>query len=380
MIIFICMHLSGCNSLDLSLTDTLEEKDKSHAEIRSGLAKKTPIKQEISVSAIGDILIHDRVYNDAKVDDGYDFYPMLSEVQPYLHDSTITFANQETMIGGVKLGLSSYPMFNSPQEVGDTLRDVGVNVVSLANNHTLDRGEEVILRAIEHWEELDMLYVGAYKNEADQKKIRVMETEEEISVAFLAYTYGTNGIPVPKGKEYLVNMIDREQIAEDIERASEKANVTIMSLHFGNEYERMPNEEQKALVQFVADHGVDVVLGTHPHVLQPVEWVTGEDGNETLVAYSLGNFLSGQEGLYRQIGGILKFTIEKQTILGKEKLSIHSPKFLPTFNASENERRYRVLPMMEVTDDELPNAEENYEEIKEHMSQWMPELEFIETN
>src|SRR5690625_376447 len=379
--VFICLLLVSCTSPNLSLKNTLETDKmlhEPHIQIKSSLKKKEPLEQNISVSAVGDILIHDRVYNDAKVGEGYDFNPMLSAVKPYLNDTTITFANQETMIGGTELGLSSYPAFNSPHEVGDALKNVGVNVVSLANNHTLDRGEEIIQHAIKHWEDIDMMYVGSYKDEADQKVVRVIETDEGITVAILAYTYGTNGIPIPQGKKYLVNLIDKDQISKDIKLANKEADVTMISLHFGNEYERMPSEEQKDLVQFVVDQGVHIVLGTHPHVLQPVEWVTGQAGNETLVVYSLGNFLSGQDELYRQIGGVLKFDIKKQIILGEEQISVHSPRFLTTYNASENESNYRVLPMHQVTEAILPNVRTYEKEMEDHMSQWMPQLEFIE--
>src|SRR5690606_20321550 len=231
-------------------------------------------------------LIHNSVYNDAKVNQGYDFKPMLERVKPFLSDATISIANQETMIGGVELGLSSYPTFNSPTEVGDALKWAGIDVVSLANNHTLDRGEEAIQRAIKHWETIDMMYTGSYKDSQDRDQLRIYETEEGISVAFLSYTYGTNGIPVPVGRDYLVNLIDQELMAQDIQNAKEKADVVILSLHIGNEYERMPNQLQKDLVQFVADQGAYVVLGHHPHVLQPIDWVTGENGNRTLVVYS----------------------------------------------------------------------------------------------
>ena len=341
---------------------------------------KEPIEitKEISITAIGDMLIHNSVYNDAEVDLGYDFKPMLKRVEPFLSDATISIANQETMIGGVELGLSSYPTFNSPTEVGDALKWAGVDVVSLANNHTLDRGEEAIQRAIKHWETIDMMYSGAYKDEQDREQMRIYETEEGISVAFLSYTYGTNGIPVPIGKDYLVNLIDRELIAIEIKEAEKVADVVVVSLHFGNEYERMPNQIQKDLVQFVADEGADVVLGHHPHVLQPVDWVEGEDGSRTLVIYSLGNFLSGQDEFYRKIGGIFKFHISKTTKGSEKEVTVHSPEFLPTYVKYSNWQDFEVIPMYQLTDKELPNAKKHYEEMKEHMSIWVPDLKFIE--
>lgn len=336
-------------------------------------------EREITISAIGDILIHSPIYQDANKGDGYDFTPMLKKVKPYLSEASISIANQETMIGGVELGLSSYPSFNSPKEVGDALKNVGIDVVTIANNHTLDRGEEAIMSAIEHWEKIDMVYTGAYKDKLDKNNLRVYDTEEGISVSFLSYTYGTNGIPIPNGKEYLVNVIDKEKMQREIEDAQELADVVVLSLHFGNEYERMPSESQKELVQFAADQGVHAVIGHHPHVLQPASWVTGKEGNNTLVIYSLGNFLSNQQELYQRIGGIMNFKVKKISKGEEEKIEIHSPSFIPTYVTFQpNFMDYEVVPMYQLTDSELLGSEKYYEEIKNHMSQWMPELEFVE--
>ncbi|MEN1968394.1 CapA family protein [Lentibacillus sp. N15] len=335
--------------------------------------------KQVTLSAVGDILIHDRVYRDAKGKDGYDFHPMLAKVKPFLNDATITFANQESMMGGEKIGLSSYPSFNSPIEIGDALKGAGVNIVSMANNHTLDRGEEAIQQAIKNWKTIGMMYTGAFENKQDQNDLRIYQTDEGISVAFLAYTYGTNGIEVPNGKDYLVNLIDKDTMAGAIKKAKKQADVTVLSLHFGEEYERMPNDEQKDLAQFAADHGVDVVLGHHPHVLQPIEWVKGKHGNKTLVIYSLGNFLSGQDDDYTRIGGILTFTI-KQTMkeANKKETTVTKPRFMPTYVTFHNETDYRVVPMHQLTNKELKHADKHYQEIKDHMAQWMPELEFVE--
>ncbi|MRH43662.1 CapA family protein [Aquibacillus halophilus] len=391
-ILLISIYITACgveneeskNSNENSEVTEQEKKPEDTIEVPKLEEPEEPkepetITSEITISAIGDMLIHDRVYEEALTSDGYDFSSMLAPVKPFLTKSTISIANQETMIGGVELGLSSYPLFNSPHEVGDGLRDIGIDVVTLANNHTLDRGEEAVQSAIKHWEEIDMMYTGSYKNQEDSQLIRVYHTEEDIDVSFLSYTYGTNGIPVPEGKDYLVNLIDKEKMASDIEEAKDLADVVVLSLHFGNEYERMPSQQQKDLVQFAADQGVHAIIGHHPHVLQPVEWVEGKDGNQTFVAYSLGNFLSGQVDFYRCVGGIVNFTVEK-TVKGEEEtIKVKSPQFIPTFVERGKEQYYQVTPMYQLTNKDLQNAEEHYQEIKAHMSQWVPELEFIES-
>lgn len=372
--------LTACSSSGIEVVGS----NKENSEIEYTLIDKEKFPEyiidEITISSIGDILIHEPVFNDAASKEGYDFSPMLEKVKPYLSAATITTANQESMIGGVELGLSSYPQFNSPAEVGDALKAAGVNAVTLANNHTLDRGEAAVQNAIRHWETIDMTYVGAYKDMEDSEEIRIMETEEGVSAAILAYTYGTNGIPIPDGKDYLVNLIDLEKMSEDIARAKKAADVVILNLHFGNEYERMPNKEQKELVQFAADEGVHAVIGHHPHVLQPAAWVEGKEGNQTLVIYSLGNFLSNQQELYQRIGGVFNFTVTKKTYGDGVTIELHSPAFLPTYvTFNPNYSDYKVVPMYTLTDKDLPKAAQHYEEIKAHMSQWLPELVFPES-
>jgi poly-gamma-glutamate synthesis protein (capsule biosynthesis protein) len=222
-----------------------------------------------------------------------------------------------------------------------------------------------------------MLYAGAYQSFEDQSQIRVIE-KKGIRVAFLAYTYGTNGIQVPAGKEYLVNLIDKEKIKTEIDRAEEIADVVVLSLHFGNEYERMPNQSQQELVQFAVDEGADIILGTHPHVLQPVSWVEGKEGNKAFVIYSLGNFISGQDELYRQIGGIASIEIKKVTDRDRVEITLQSPKFMPTYVNYHSWRDFKIIPMYQLDSNMLQNVEAYYREIKNHMSQWVPELVFIE--
>ncbi|WP_339182274.1 CapA family protein [Oceanobacillus sp. FSL W7-1293] len=352
-----------------------------HSQRNISLSEKETdwIQPHITISAIGDILIHDRVYDDAWDGEIYDFKPMLAEVLDYLREPEITVANQETIMGGESIGLSGYPNFNSPVEIGDALQDAGVDIVTMANNHTLDSGEEAIQNAIAYYQEIGMLYTGSFQSKKDQSEIRVIETEQNISVAFLSYTYGTNGMPIPEGKPYLVNLIQREQIKEEVEKANELADATIISLHFGEEEARMPNQKQKDLAQYAADLGVDVVIGHHPHVLQPIEWLEGKEGNQTLIAYSLGNFLSGQYQFYNRIGGILEFDLVKE----EDEVLVQNPRFQPTFVEFEEEedgdtmKDIQVVPLEQASEEQIENLDDVYSEMQDHMTQWMPELDWM---
>lgn len=333
-------------------------------------ATEKPVEKttNLTLAAVGDILIHDRVYNKAKTPSGYDFNRNFQPVKPYLTEPDITIANQETMIGGKQHGLSSYPSFNSPHEVGDALKANGVDLVTLANNHTLDRGEKVILSALNYWNQIDVMYTGAYLNEKDSQNIRLIK-KNDITVSFLSYTYGTNGIPVPTGKDHLVNLIEVERIKRDILQAKKLSDVNVVSLHFGNEYERMPNDFQKEMVKVVTEAGGDIIIGHHPHVLQPVKWETASDGSKTFVAYSLGNFLSGQRREFKDIGGIVQLSVTKRQKGSQISIELTEPKFLPTYV----DQPFVIHPMKD-----LPAMKKSYGEIKSHMKQWVPELTFFE--
>lgn len=333
------------------------------------------VTRRVSLGGFGDVLIHGRVYDDARVNGGFDFTPMVEPLMPYMSRYDLLTANQETMIGGVEHGLSTYPQFNSPKEVGDLLKYMGVDIVNLANNHTLDRGEAVIQSALVHWDTLEIPYIGSYKDEADKNRLRVIE-KNDIRFSFLGYTYGTNGIPIPNGKNHLVSLIDEEQMIMDIKEAKKVADVIVMHVHFGLEYERMPNSEQRRLAEVMINEGVDVIFGHHPHVLQPAEWIEREDGSRGFVIYSLGNFLSGQDQLYRQLGGIVNITVEKMG----NRIQLKDPEMLLTyvdFNSTPK-RDYRVYPLNDVTNEMLPNHQALEEELKQHYLQWLPEIKFVE--
>ncbi len=371
VLLFLCIFSIYIHQQTIRSQEHINHKeDKLDTDVRPLKGKKAESEVNIykaSLSAIGDVLIHDRVYEPAQIMEGkYDFIPYLKQVQAELRKADITVANQESMIGGTEIGLSTYPAFNSPYEVGIALKESGVDIVTIANNHTLDRGEKAIKRAISHWNEIGIPYTGSFLSKEDQRNIRTIE-KNHITFSFLAYTYGTNGIETPKDKPFLVNRIDIENIRKDILKAKEESDVVVVSLHFGNEYQRLPNDEQKQLAQQTANAGADIIIGHHPHVLQPMEWIEREDGRRSFVAYSLGNFFTGQTEDYKDIGGIMKIDVEKRVKDGESSIVLKEPSFIPTFVNEEY-----VVSLLE----ELPAKKDVYEEIKKHMNRWLPELKF----
>lgn len=260
----------------------------------------------ISLIMAGDNLINDKLYNTAKKDDGsYDFKSMYSYIKDIVKNYDLAYYNQETILGGSEIGVSSYPAFNSPYEVGDATIDTGFNLVSLATNHTLDRGEKAIINSLNYWNnKSNVLTSGSYLSNNDRNKVNIKEVNN-ITYTMLNYTYGTNGIKVPEGKEYLVNIWPctgnnpdndtkyqeyKEVVKKDILRVRDKVDLLIVAMHFGVEYTHVPTNYQIDMAEFLSSLGVDIIIGTHPHVIMPITYI-----NDTLVIYSLGNFLSAQD-------------------------------------------------------------------------------------
>ncbi|MED3551930.1 CapA family protein [Cytobacillus praedii] len=371
--IFFCISLITLSSL-LILNMYKESKESKFVfqpiqlhEQRKTFVESKSYSETITLAAIGDILIHDWVYNDAKTSAGYNFIPMFQHIKQTLQQPDLLLANQETILGGKEIGISSYPLFNSPQEVGDALKDAGIDIVSTANNHSLDKGEKGLVTSLHYLDTISLPHVGTYRNAEEKQQLKILSTKG-IQVAYLSYTYGTNGIPVPKGKEFLVNLIDRKSMKEEITRAKKEADIIVMSIHWGNEYQRYPSAEQKELAQFLTDEGVDIIFGHHPHVLQPMEWRMAADGHQTLVVYSLGNFISGQNNNYKDIGGMATIEVKKTIDSNGVTISLKNPHFYPTYVSKiERIRNYLVVPLQDAGKYGLQNAETKYKEIQQHM-------------
>ncbi|CAM3281673.1 CapA family protein [Helicobacter labetoulli] len=316
----------------------------------------------------GDALLHASVYNDAKQENGnYDFSPMLKALEDVIPKYDLAFYNQETILGGKELGLSTYPAFNSPQEFGDNMLSLGFNLVSLANNHTLDRGEKAVRSSLAYWKDKPALTAGSYESFQTRNAPKILE-KNGIKYALLAYTYGTNGIPVPKGKEYLVNVYTKAMLENDIKAIRKQVDLLIVSMHWGIEYEFEPSAEQKKYAKLLADLGVDLVIGTHPHVVQPVEYI-----GDTLVFYSLGNLISAQKGTNKRIGMLGSVEIEK---LENGKVAIKNPKAELVYTYYNSRfRDFKLMWFSELNNTILPDYKKIYKQYTNIITQGKSEIQ-----
>ncbi|MGN0160765.1 MAG: CapA family protein [Lachnospiraceae bacterium] len=269
----------------------------------------------IDVMMVGDILAHEGVYHSGYFPDGtVNFDHLFANITDEIQSADISIVNQEVMLGGIELGLSGYPCFNSPTELGDALVNAGFNVVLHATNHALDKGAIGVDNTLNFWKtkhpEINVLGIhDADFTDYETRDICVYE-QDGLRIAILNYTYGTNGIPFPQGRPLIVNLLDEEKVAQDVTRAKEIADFVIVCPHWGTEYVYNPDSYQKNWTKIFYDLGVDLVIGTHPHVIEPVEWIKSEENDHRmLVYYSLGNFVSNQDRLPRMLGAMAKITI-----------------------------------------------------------------------
>ena len=302
-------------------------------------------QNSVTLTAVGDVLLHGRVYGGLKKKKNFTLKEQLSGVKNLLGNTDLTVANLETPIAGVELGLSGFPKFNAPSEIASVLKDLGVDLVTLANNHILDQGEKGLLKTIENIENAGLVYDGAYKSIEDSETLRIFHVNG-LKVCFLSFTCKINGYKVPSEKTYLVNFMKGTnliKICRFLRRIKREniADIIIVNFHFGEEYHLYPTNEQKEIAASLSDAGADVIIGHHPHVLQPPEWIENSLGNKTFVAYSLGNFFSGQNGLYRQIGAVLRLKITKPD-LNYNKVLIENPRYDLTFVNREERLRYDI--------------------------------------
>lgn len=307
----------------------------------------------VRIAVTGDLMCHSVQFNYARVDkDNFDFNPVFRYIRKYLNDADFTFGNLETVTAGKNRGFSGYPFFNSPDEFISALSNAGFDLLTTSNNHSLDQGEKGVLRTIEMLNKNNICYNGTYISQKDRDSVRVFNIKG-IKTAFLSYSYGTNGNPIPKGKNYLINIIDTVQIREDISNARKISDMVIVHYHFGEEYKRNPTQEQQLVVNKTIEYGADIIIGGHPHVIEHASYF--ETNNAMLdtgyVIYSMGNFLSNQRWRYSDAGVIVYLNIEKNFTTGKIRLT--RVDYTPTWvfkGNTEKGREYIILPSSSYND------------------------------
>lgn len=275
---------------------------------------------------VGDNLIHEAIYY--YWDEGKSFDSIYEPISQYTKDVDLAYINYETICAGEELGLSGYPTFNGPTEINDAVYNAGFDWLSMCSNHTMDRSSEGVFASLDYFKKHtpNMTITGVHTSKKDRNTPTVIEVNG-IKVGLASYTYGLNGFELPKDMPWLVNLIDEDQIRKDLKELNKVSDVQIVSMHWGDEYQTQYNDFQKKYAKLLNELGVEVIVGTHPHVIEPVEWIRGEN-QDTLCYYSLGNFISEQDAPERMVGGMAGFTVEYD--FDAEKATVKDATFTPT--------------------------------------------------
>lgn len=321
-IMIVCLFFTSC---------TMGEKQ--NYSVSAGISQ--PIVRQATLAVVGDIMVHDYQYNEAydPTTGSYNFMHNFQDVKKYFDGYDLVLGNLELTFGGEERGYSSFPCFNTPDTFLDAVKDAGFDILTTANNHCMDTGKNGLIRTLDKLDEYGIDHMGTYRSAEERDKI-LYKKVNGITFAFLSYTYGTNGIPVPD--VYLVNLIDNDQMVADIKRAKEHADVVVVMPHMGNEYETYPKDVFKEWADLMFLSGADIVLASHPHVLQPMEYRKVDHGDgvhDGFIIYSLGNFISSQTTPPRNASIILHLTVEQ---VGNEPPNVKEVSFVPIWTQFRN--------------------------------------------
>lgn len=308
-----------------------------------------PILRTASLAVVGDIMVHDYQYNEAydPATGTYDFMHNFQDVKKYFDGYDLVIGNLELTFGGTDRPYASFPCFNTPDSFLDALEDAGFDLLTTANNHSMDTGKAGVLRTLDMLDAYGIDHIGTYRSQAERDTLYIREING-IRFAFLSYTYGTNGIPVPE--DHLVNRIDQEQMLADIRAAQEAADIVVVLPHMGNEYESFTREVFVEWADAMFEAGADIILASHPHVLQRMEYRQidhGDGVHDGFIIYSLGNFISSQTTPPRNASIVLHLTVEQ---LGDAPPSVQEVSFVPIwtqFRNGDNENEFVVRSVYE---------------------------------
>ena len=340
-------------TVDVANTNLVTNSEVAENSINNANSTTTSQQGPItfSLAAIGDIMCHNTQYMDAynSSTDSYDFSYVFEDIQTYIQSADISIGSLETTFAGKDRCYSNYPTFNSPEQLAYDLSEMGLDVLSTAGNHALDKGFSGLSNTLDVLDDANISHSGTYRTQEDRDSV-LIEDVKGVKVAILSYTYGTNGISVPSDKNFCVNLIDRDLIKQDIENAkSQNADVIISCMHWGIEYQTIQNKEQENLADFLFENGVDIILGNHPHVLQPMEKrsVTLEDGTvkDCFVIYALGNFICDQNSENTRNSIILNLDITKNV---NGKISIDKVDYVPIYMYKNSNLSIKKMKLLDI--------------------------------
>lgn len=318
-----------------SAKDTSEagQTPKNTARLGEGESAAATPAPSFTLSMVGDVLLHGPVSRSGLQKDGsYNYDTLFSHVKNDIKASDAALINQEVILAGEKFGITGYPTFNGRFQVGDAIEKAGFDVVLHATNHAMDQGKSGLLSCLKRWKKSHprMKITGMYSGKKESQKITYVK-KQGIRIAILNYTYGTNGLPLPGDMPYAVNLLSKEKIKRDVKKAKEKADFIVVCPHWGTEYQTKPDATQKMWCRYFLKLGVNLVIGTHPHVIQPVKWMKDNKGHRMLVYYSLGNYINASSnrytGMFRQFcGGMAKVKLARDA---RGAVIIEKAKFVP---------------------------------------------------
>ncbi|WP_217134676.1 CapA family protein [Leucobacter chinensis] len=344
----------------------------------------------IRISLVGDVLIHQSLLKKVEEKDNYTYYSHFHEIAPLIQEADVSGANLESITAGAEYGLSGYPKFNAPVQLLDGLQESGFGLLNVANNHMLDKGEKALLASLTNIQEKGLQYVGASPDSSVSTPGRIINVGG-VKIGFVSFTDGAklrlnlidkSQVNYFPGQSEPINMIRKlNPIKKALAEIKEEVDFLVLQLHFGEEYLRFPSAFQREMVAALCETGVDVIVGHHPHVLQPSEWIENSRGKNVLVMYSVGNFFSGQLGIHRQIGGIFSVEFEAQEAEGKRVISDVTPDLVLTF--VDHKADYRVRPLETVVRERkrimsaghgLVDSAALIGRVKEHATTYIPNL------
>ena len=346
IILILCFLLIGCTTVpSMSFSPTPPSSTETQPDNTPTPKPQAPHTENITLIAVGDILMHNtQIWGGEQKDGTYNFNSFFTSVEPLIKAGDYTSTDFEAPMAGPDSGYTGYPLFNSPDAIADAFKNAGFDLVVTANNHILDRGYKGALRTLEVLQKASLDTTGCFSSPEAQNH-PLIKTIRGVKVGYIAYTYGTNGNSLPQDAPYLVNILNPARVLADICQLRPQVDILVLVLHWGEEYRQQPTDQQKELAHKFLEAGADVILGSHPHVIEPMQ-VMNIAGKNKFVIYSLGNFISAQNGLERNSGIVLNLKFHKD--FGSNITTLTDVSYVPTYShayQNNDKLQYRVVPV-----------------------------------